>query len=61
MPLIEFINVEWIYSKNKLKEFRERELRKPELSERSISMFMLLRKKIKVTLPAVLAASFNLF
>lgn len=23
MPLIEFINIEWIYSKNKLKEFRE--------------------------------------
>lgn len=27
----------------------------------SISMFMLLRKKIKVTLPVVLAASLNLF
>lgn len=67
MPLIEFINVEWIYSTNKL-----RELCKPELSERnfsslilieliSISIFMLLGKKIKITLPVVLAASLNQF
>lgn len=70
MPLIEFINVEWIYSTNKLREFRESYA---SLNYRNaifsslilialirISMFMLLRKKNKLTLPVVLAASLNL-